>query len=152
MCVLPCFSERKTRLDKYGDYQVKIIWSTNTTVGPTNYNWAKKEWAFDTAIQYHYILNPKNSSGISQAIVAMYYDYNVPSYQKKYAVEVTVLKEGVQEDIAFYSYYSNEYNLAKYTFDVSVNSSLNYSTHSPRILKGVISMFQGSSLFQSSAV
>ena len=35
---------------------------------------------------------------------------------------------------------------------VSVNSSLNYSTHSPRILKGVISMFQGSSLFQSSAV
>ena len=36
--------------------------------------------------------------------------------------------------------------------DVSVNSSLNYSTHSPRILKGVISMFQGSSLFQSSAV
>ena len=27
---------------------------------------------------------------------------------------------------------------------VSVNSSLNYSTHSPRILKGVISMFQGS--------
>lgn len=59
LCVLPCFSERKTRLDKYGDYQVKIIWSTNTTVGPTNYNWAKKEWAFDTAIQYHYILNPK---------------------------------------------------------------------------------------------
>lgn len=39
-----------------------------------------------------------------------------------------------------------------YTFEVSVNSSLNYSTHSPRILKGVISMFQGSSLFQSSAV
>ena len=37
-------------------------------------------------------------------------------------------------------------------FGVSVNSSLNYSTHSPRILKGVISMFQGSSLFQSSAV
>ena len=37
-------------------------------------------------------------------------------------------------------------------FSVSVNSSLNYSTHSPRILKGVISMFQGSSLFQSSAV
>ena len=36
--------------------------------------------------------------------------------------------------------------------NVSVNSSLNYSTHSPRILKGVISMFQGSSLFQSSAV
>ena len=36
--------------------------------------------------------------------------------------------------------------------EVSVNSSLNYSTHSPRILKGVISMFQGSSLFQSSAV
>ena len=38
------------------------------------------------------------------------------------------------------------------SFFVSVNSSLNYSTHSPRILKGVISMFQGSSLFQSSAV
>ena len=37
-------------------------------------------------------------------------------------------------------------------YNVSVNSSLNYSTHSPRILKGVISMFQGSSLFQSSAV
>ena len=37
-------------------------------------------------------------------------------------------------------------------YKVSVNSSLNYSTHSPRILKGVISMFQGSSLFQSSAV
>ena len=37
-------------------------------------------------------------------------------------------------------------------YAVSVNSSLNYSTHSPRILKGVISMFQGSSLFQSSAV
>ena len=36
--------------------------------------------------------------------------------------------------------------------EVSVNSSLNYSPHSPRILKGVISMFQGSSLFQSSAV
>ena len=36
--------------------------------------------------------------------------------------------------------------------DVSVNSSLNYSTHSPRILKGVISMFQGSSLFQSSVL
>ena len=35
---------------------------------------------------------------------------------------------------------------------VSVNSSLNYSTHSPRILKGVISMFQGSSLFQSPSV
>ena len=121
LCVLPCFSERKTRLDKYGDYQVKIIWSTNTTVGPTNNNWAKKEWAFDTAIQYHYILNPKNSSGISQAIVAMYYDYNVPSYQKKYAVEVTVLKEGVKEDIAFYSYYSNEYNQAKYTFDKWAN-------------------------------
>ena len=39
-----------------------------------------------------------------------------------------------------------------YRNKVSVNSSLNYSTHSPRILKGVISMFQGSSLFQSSAV
>ena len=39
-----------------------------------------------------------------------------------------------------------------FPFGVSVNSSLNYSTHSPRILKGVISMFQGSSLFQSSAV
>ena len=38
------------------------------------------------------------------------------------------------------------------SYKVSVNSSLNYSTHSPRILKGVISMFQGSSLFQSSAV
>ena len=37
-------------------------------------------------------------------------------------------------------------------FFVSVNSSLNYSTHSPRILKGVISMFQGSSLFQSSVL
>ena len=41
--------------------------------------------------------------------------------KKKYAVEVTVLKEGVQEDIAFYSYYSNEYNLAKYTFDKWAN-------------------------------
>ena len=40
----------------------------------------------------------------------------------------------------------------KWNYLVSVNSSLNYSTHSPRILKGVISMFQGSSLFQSSAV
>ena len=39
-----------------------------------------------------------------------------------------------------------------YAPDVSVNSSLNYSTHSPRILKGVISMFQGSSLFQSSVL
>ena len=44
------------------------------------------------------------------------------------------------------------FELQKYFFNVSVNSSLNYSTHSPRILKGVISMFQGSSLFQSSAV
>ena len=35
---------------------------------------------------------------------------------------------------------------------VSVNSSLNYSTHSPRILKGVSSMFQGSRFFQSSSV
>ncbi len=32
---------------------------------------------------------------------------------------------------------------------VSVNSSLNYSTHSPRILKGVISMFHGRSFCQS---
>ena len=46
----------------------------------------------------------------------------------------------------------NPYGTINYTYDVSVNSSLNYSTHSPRILKGVISMFQGSSLFQSSAV
>ena len=43
-------------------------------------------------------------------------------------------------------------SLYGFTSAVSVNSSLNYSTHSPRILKGVISMFQGSSLFQSSAV
>ena len=40
----------------------------------------------------------------------------------------------------------------QYPREISVNSSLNYSTHSPRILKGVISMFQGSSFFQSSAV
>lgn len=45
-----------------------------------------------------------------------------------------------------------EENCGYYCNNVSVNSSLNYSTHSPRILKGVISMFQGSSLFQSSAV
>ena len=45
-----------------------------------------------------------------------------------------------------------ELNAGEPNSDVSVNSSLNYSTHSPRILKGVISMFQGSSLFQSSAV
>ena len=44
------------------------------------------------------------------------------------------------------------YKMNSYIPKVSVNSSLNYSTHSPRILKGVISMFQGSSLFQSSAV
>ena len=50
------------------------------------------------------------------------------------------------------SYVSNDWSHDADSFKVSVNSSLNYSTHSPRILKGVISMFQGSSLFQSSAV
>ena len=49
-------------------------------------------------------------------------------------------------------YHFTERKNLKSIKDVSVNSSLNYSTHSPRILKGVISMFQGSSLFQSSAV
>ena len=48
--------------------------------------------------------------------------------------------------------FSFKFEETEYEEKVSVNSSLNYSTHSPRILKGVISMFQGSSLFQSSAV
>lgn len=42
---------------------------------------------------------------------------------------------------------------AEHTENVSVNSSLkNYSTHSPRILKGVISMFHGRSFCQSAWV
>lgn len=35
---------------------------------------------------------------------------------------------------------------------VSVNSSLSYSSHSPRILNGVISMFHGKSFCQSCSV
>lgn len=121
LCILPCFAERKTRVDKYGDHQVKIIWSTKTSAGPDDKNWAKGDWAFDAAIQYHYILNPKNSYGIRHALVTMYYDYNVPSYQKKYIVEVYQLKEGVEEQVALYGYYSNEYNQAKYDFDKWAN-------------------------------
>ena len=49
-------------------------------------------------------------------------------------------------------YNGKQYDSGTGWYNVSVNSSLNYSTHSPRILKGVISMFQGSSLFQSSVL
>lgn len=117
LSIYSCFAERKTRVDKYGDYQIKIIWSTNTTVGPTEKNWAKADWAFDSAIQYYYILNPKNSSGVSAATVSLYKNYNVPSYQKNCVVEVCVLKEGVEKDVYCYGYYPNEYNLALNDFD-----------------------------------
>ena len=72
---------------------------------------------------------------------------------------IAILLSGKQEDntmglkeLLFGGYQDTVNDVVGNSYRVSVNSSLNYSTHSPRILKGVISMFQGSSLFQSSAV
>lgn len=119
LCVLPCFSERKTRVDKYGDYQVKIVWSTNTTRGPDNTNWAKDltGLGWTSANQYHYLLNPQNSSGVSQAAFTMYTNSNAGSLGYQYCVIVQVIKDGMTERMARYDYYSYEYNRAKSDFD-----------------------------------
>ena len=89
--------------------------------------------------------------------------YGVPGSGKSYAIDKIVKNLESQPPISNVKYtrrvvFHPEYTNADFIGQilpetkVSVNSSLNYSTHSPRILKGVISMFQGSSLFQSSAV
>lgn len=40
LLLLPCFAERKTRVDSYGHQQVKIIWNTNDNTGYNDYTYA----------------------------------------------------------------------------------------------------------------
>ena len=133
----------------------------------------------EDSIQGFYDL-PKNSLqvlflgtshvGYSVSPVQLYKDYGITSYNlgtsdQGFDTSLLLLRETFKTqhpkliilDVSklFSSNSSRDCNKVRDNIPincVSVNSSLNYSTHSPRILKGVISMFQGSSLFQSSAV
>ena len=121
------------------------------------------EWCWDTVPKKNgcsYIRGGCYSSGSGETPLIVYNgDYYMyrgsPSIETGFRVvhnagnlsQKSVEEKSQKEHVAIGSH--NDY---AFEYSVSVNSSLNYSTHSPRILKGVISMFQGSSLFQSSAV
>ena len=37
--IMPCFAERKTRVDKYDIFQCKIVWSSKYSKGELNLIW-----------------------------------------------------------------------------------------------------------------
>ena len=120
--ILPCFSERKTRVDRYADNQVKIIWSSKYSVGPDNKNWAKdmgfSDEVWESAINYIYIINPKNTNDNSKMVRIGLYTYkNTRGNDYKYYTLVEKVRDGIVEKIAEYYYYTYEYNLAKNDFD-----------------------------------
>ena len=93
LLLIPCFAERKTRVDSYGHQQIKIIWNTNYTLGPDGTNWPKI---------------------VGEAVGLKHYDYT-------YAVIVHVKKDGLWELVSRTDYYDFAYNQAKIEFDEWVN-------------------------------
>ena len=124
LLLLPCFAERKTRVDSYGHQQIKIIWNTNYTLGPDGTNWAKDSWGsgWTKALRYDYILNPKNTANnISRATITLYTNDNAGYCDYKYAVIVYAEKDGLTELVSRTDYYDFAYNQAKIEFDDWVN-------------------------------
>ena len=96
LLLLPCFAERKTRVDSYGHQQIKIIWNTNYTSGPDDTNWAERSWGegWTNALRYEFIINPKNTANnTSRAKITLYTNNNAGYYDYKYALTVYVEKE-----------------------------------------------------------
>ena len=125
LLLLPCFAERKTRVDSYGHQQVKIIWNTNYTLGPDDTNWAKDSWGsgWTKALRYDFIINPKNTANnISKASITLYTNNNAGYYDYTYAVIVHVGKDGLFELVSRTDYYDFAYNQAKIEFDTWVNA------------------------------
>ena len=46
LLLLPCFAERKTRVDSYGHQQIKIIWNTNNNAGYNDYTYAVNAYEY----------------------------------------------------------------------------------------------------------
>lgn len=115
---LPCFAERKTRVDKYENLQVKIIWNSRYTTGPNDSNWAKTMGisGWESGLNYIYIINPKNTADNSDSVRIGFYTYK-DGREYKYYVLIEKNREGIIEKIAENYYYSYEYNLAKSDFD-----------------------------------
>ena len=125
LLAIPCFAERKTRVDSYGHQQVKIIWNTNYTSGPNDENWAKDSWGsgWTSALRYLYLINPKNTANnTSRAKITLYTNNNAGYYDYKYAVIVYVEKDGLSELVSRTDYYDFAYNQAKIDFDTWVNA------------------------------
>ena len=126
--VIPGFAERKTRVDTYGNHQVKIIWNTKYTDGPNNKNWAQehnRSWAkeHDTTawtayLEYYYILNPRNTKDkISDAIVILFINDKASHSGYAYCLTVDIAKDGLLEREFKQYYYDFQYTDAKLAFN-----------------------------------
>ncbi len=109
---LPCFAERKTRVDSYGNQKCKIIWSSKATAGPNQENWAKNSWGtgWVSILRYCYLLDAKNQPQKTDRVDVTLYEADT-----NYVVRVEILKDGMWEDYSKKTYYS--YDQAKYNFD-----------------------------------
>ena len=123
LLAISCFAEVRSRVDRYGNIQVKIIWNACSCGGPDNTNWAKGNlngWA--SILRYVYLLNPKNTSQhIKRFTISLFtapddygYSYD-PNYYKVKAIVET--GDGLFEIYAQRSFYYFQYNEAKMYFD-----------------------------------
>lgn len=106
-----CFAERRTRVDTYKNYTIKIIWDDNHW--NPNDNWAKQGYGdgyatWDSVIEYTYILNPTRK--IKRAEIRFY------TGRYHYAVTASVLEDGMWDKIYDEEFYN--YNVAKKAFDL----------------------------------
>lgn len=76
LCVTNLCFAMQTRVDRYRNYYVKLIWYNYSTRKPNNDNWAKigyddKIASWDSVTRYVYFLNP-NFDGISRVEYTLY--------------------------------------------------------------------------------